>query len=145
MQLSPSAGPVGTCIFCRIVSGEIPSSRILEDDHIIAFMDIAAATDGHFLVIPRKHVETIYDLDPVLAGHLLAVTTRLAKAAKKALKCDGLNLYQANEAAGGQEVPHLHLHVVPRYKGDGFGVKFTPTKPPREKLEEHAAKIRASL
>jgi len=145
--LSPNtnAAAVAACIFCRIVAGEIPSSKVFEDDHVIAFMDIAAVTDGHFLVIPRKHVETLYDLDAILAGHLLAVTTRLAKAAKKALRCDGMNLYQANEAAGGQEVPHLHLHVIPRYKGDSFGIRYNPTKPPREKLDEKAAKIRGAL
>jgi histidine triad (HIT) family protein len=138
-------GPTAACIFCRILAGEIPSSRVFEDDHVVAFMDIAAVTEGHFLVIPREHVETLYALDPVLAGHLMAVTTRLAKAAKAALECDGMNLYQANEDAGGQEVPHLHMHVIPRYKGDSFGVKYHPTKPPREKLEADAARIRAAL
>ena len=136
---------MAACVFCRIVSGELPSSKVFEDDHVVAFMDIAALTEGHFLVIPRRHVETIYDLDEILAGHLMAVTTRLAKAAKKALKCEGLNLLQANEPIAGQEVPHFHLHVIPRYHGDNFSVKYTPTKPPRERLDENAARIRSAL
>jgi histidine triad (HIT) family protein len=133
------------CIFCKIVAGELASSNIYEDDHVVAFMDIAAVTPGHFLVIPRKHVETIYDLDEIRAGHLMAVATRLAKAAKKGLKAAGLNLYQANEEAAGQEVPHFHIHVIPRFKGDNFGIKYSPMKPSREELDERATKIREAL
>ena len=115
------------CIFCRLVRGELPISKIHEDEHTLSFLNIVAAHPGHGLVIVKPHVEDIYDLDDTLAAAVFQATTRLARAVKAATGCDGVTLFQANEVAGGQTVFHFHIHVVPRYAGrDGLQLPWIP-------------------
>jgi diadenosine tetraphosphate (Ap4A) HIT family hydrolase len=133
------------CIFCRIVSKELPASIVHEDDEVMAFMDVGAATKGHTLVIPKKHVKTVFELDAGTASAVFTAATRISKALRKAVKCDGLNLLVANEEAAGQVVFHLHVHLIPRYAGDDFGMEFRYKNPPREELDETAAEIRDAM
>jgi histidine triad (HIT) family protein len=133
------------CIFCRLVRGELPISKIHEDEHTLSFLNIVAAHPGHGLVIVKPHVENIYDLDDTLAAAVFQATTRLARAVKAATGCDGVTLFQANEVAGGQTVFHFHIHVLPRYKGDELLPFWPATAPTREALDEMAARLRDAL
>ena len=108
------------CIFCAILAGRAPASRVYEDEVAVAFMDLRQAVEGHVLVVPRRHIEDIYALDAATAGHLMAVAVRIAKALAAQARPAGLNLWQSNGEAGGQEVPHVHLHVQPRRERDGL-------------------------
>jgi histidine triad (HIT) family protein len=106
------------CIFCKIVAGEIPSTRIYEDEAIIAFMDISPIIHGHALVIPKLHYKYITDTPAELLGRCLSVAKRVAQAQVDVLGADGVNLHQANGSAAGQVVPHIHFHVIPRFRND---------------------------
>jgi histidine triad (HIT) family protein len=106
------------CIFCKILAGEIPSTRIYEDAHVVAFMDIGPIVKGHALVIPREHVENITQASPAMLAQVIEVARKVAQAQLNGLKADGVNIFQANGAVAGQVVPHLHFHVVPRFKND---------------------------
>jgi histidine triad (HIT) family protein len=108
------------CIFCKIVAGSIPSARIYEDDKAIAFMDISPLNKGHLLVVPKEHFENIFEIDPDLYAHLMSVICRIAKVVAAVLAPDGMNVLQLNGKAGNQVVPHLHIHIVPRWLGDGL-------------------------
>ena len=108
------------CIFCRIISGEIPSTKVYEDELVYAFMDISPINYGHVLVIPREHHESIATVPEAVAGRMMRVGSRLGVAMKRALDYDGYNLHLADGAAAGQVVMHVHLHVVPRGVEDGF-------------------------
>lgn len=107
------------CIFCKIVAGEIPSTHVYEDAHTLAFMDISPLIEGHALVIPKAHHDSIAETPVEVLGRCLAVVKRVAQAQMDALGADGVNVHQANGAAAGQVVPHIHFHVIPRFKDDG--------------------------
>ncbi len=108
------------CIFCKIAAGEIPSATVYEDGDFRAILDIAPAHKGHTIILPKKHAANLLELDDGTAAKLLPVAKKIAKALKEELGCDGINLLQNNGAAAGQSVFHLHVHVVPRYDGDGI-------------------------
>jgi histidine triad (HIT) family protein len=110
------------CIFCKIAAGQIPSTKLFEDDRTLAFMDIAPLSKGHLLVIPKEHFETIFEIPTEVYGHLHSVSCTLAKAVKAELNPEGLNVMQLNGKAGNQVVPHVHLHLVPRWEGDGLTI-----------------------
>ncbi|MFD0048773.1 HIT family protein [Actinomycetes bacterium NPDC127524] len=110
------------CIFCRIVQGDIPSTKVFENEHVLAFLDISQVTKGHTLVIPKIHKENIYELTPEIASRLFESVPQIAKAINKELKPIGLNVLNNNGEAAGQSVFHYHMHLIPRYgEGDGFG------------------------
>jgi len=137
-----------TCIFCEIVAGRAPASVVYEDDDVMAFMDLIPVTEGHLLVIPRAHYRNIFDVPPDLAARVMEIGARLAPALREATGCAGMNFWVANEPVAGQEVWHLHLHLIPRYAGDGFGVRFPPDYGPmasRPALDGMAARIREKL
>ena len=122
------------CIFCKIANGEIPSNTIYEDDNFRVILDNGPATKGHALVLPKAHYADLFEIpEETLAG---AVNTgkKVAAMMKKTLKCDGLNLVQNNGEAAGQTVMHFHLHVIPRYEGDGQHILWKPTSPSAEEL-----------
>ena len=135
------------CIFCRIVAGTAPASIIAENLDALAFMDIDQPTPGHVLVIPRTHVQDIYELNDDMAAAVFRLTVQVAKAVKLALAPDGLNLLQSNERAGQQVVFHFHMHVMARYLGDRDRIRlgWQVNHPARVELEQMAAKIRAAL
>lgn len=115
-----------TCIFCAIRDGQIPAVRVYEDDRVIAFMDINPLTDGHLLVVPRAHAETIWDLGDEDARAVMSAARTLAHAIRRALNPDGLNVIQANGRAAHQTVLHYHLHLIPRWVDDGKHLAWTP-------------------
>lgn len=108
------------CPFCAIVAGHLEASVVAQTASAVAFMDLRQAVPGHVLVVPREHVENIMALEPALAGELMALATQVAKALYASFDPPGLNLWQSNGEAGGQEVPHVHLHVQPRLEDDGL-------------------------
>lgn len=133
------------CVFCRIVAREIPATVVHEDEHTLAFMDIGQVNPGHVLVAAKAHVENLYGLEPAQAAAISATALRVARAIRAAFAPPGLSVYQANGAAAGQTVFHYHVHLVPRHEADGMALAWPVKNPPREKLEEYAAKLRASL
>ena len=137
------------CIFCRILAGELPGTFVHRDEHVAAFMDIQPVNPGHLLVIPTRHAPYLADLDAPTAGRVMQVAQRLAAALRgSGLPCEGVNLFLADGEAAMQEVFHVHLHVFPRFRGDGFGLRFGPQYtqlPPRAALEAAAAQIRGAL
>lgn len=133
------------CVFCRIVAGQIPSTRVFEDEHTLAFMDIGQVNPGHVLVAVKPHVGTIHGLDDALAGAVFRSAARVARAVQAAFAPEGISIYQANGAAAGQTVFHFHLHVLPRWPADGMELTWPVKNPPREILEGYAVKIRAAI
>lgn len=135
------------CIFCRIVAGDAESSVVYGDDLVLAFLDLRQFHPGHTLVVPRVHVQDIYGLDDdALGGALMAAVVRVARRLKDVLDPEGMNVWQSTGVAAGQEVPHLHLHVLPRYTGDGL-LQVYPSKPgypPRSELDALAYRLRDS-
>jgi len=116
------------CIFCKIVNGELPKTTIHEDDDVLAILDIRPISAGHTLVLPKKHSKTLADLNPAVGVKLWQASQRIAVALRKAdLDCQDVNLYMADGPDAGQEVPHVHMHVIPREKNDGFGLRMPST------------------
>lgn len=114
------------CIFCKIIKGEIPSAKVYEDEHVLAFLDLSQATKGHTLVIPKKHVENVLELDEETAAHIFSVVPKIARSLTSTLHAKGLNIANNNKEVAGQTVFHVHIHLVPRYsEDDGFQVFFT--------------------
>ena len=107
------------CIFCKIVAGEIPSTKVYEDAEILAFIDIGPIVKGHTLVIPKRHMDPITEAPPGVLARVMHVVQKVAQAQLNGLKADGVNVMQCNGKAAGQVVPHLHFHVIPRYETDG--------------------------
>lgn len=112
------------CIFCKIVSGEIPCAKVYEDEYTLAFLDIAPHNKGHTLVITKKHYETILDTPDKEIANLAVATKKVAAGVFDATDCGGININQNNFKIAGQEVMHIHNHIIPRFKKDGF--KFWP-------------------
>jgi len=134
------------CIFCKLVAGEIPSIKIFENDHVLAFMDIAPLVKGHALVIPKAHHNPLSETPDEVLAQVIAVVRLIAQAQQEGLGADGVNIHQANGAVAGQVVPHLHFHVIPRFKQDGHHWNWTPH--PYADLSEAAAladRIQAAL
>lgn len=133
------------CIFCRIVAGEIPAFKLLEDDRVLSFMDINPANEGHCLVIPKTHVPNLFELDD---GSLAAAATacrRVADAVRRTLDPPGINLMQANGPAAGQSVHHFHFHVIPRRPDDGLPFNWEPRPGDLDAIGRLAERIRANL
>jgi histidine triad (HIT) family protein len=134
------------CIFCQILSGQLPSSLVYQDDLCTALMDIQPVNPGHVLIIPNNHAPYLAGLDEQTGSHMMRVAQRVAAALRgSGVRCEGVNLLLADGEAAGQEVFHVHLHVFPRYKGDGFGLKFSEkywVKPERVELDVIAKQIK---
>lgn len=114
------------CIFCKIIKGEIPSKKVFEDDQTIVFMSIDPATNGHLLVVPKKHIVTIEDMDLDTLSHMYSIIKNLYPMLKEKLNCEGLTIAQNNDL--GQEVKHFHIHLIPRYQGDNADFNYDKTK-----------------
>lgn len=133
------------CVFCRIVAGEEAASVVHEDERTITFMDIQPLVRGHMLVVPRAHAAALADLDSEDGAQLFRVGQRAAAALRaSSLRCEGVNFFVADGEAAGQDVFHVHLHVIPRFAGDGFGLRFPDdwSIRPRGELDEAAALLR---
>ena len=133
------------CVFCKIVAGQIPSTRVFEDEHTLAFMDIGQVNPGHVLVTVKKHAANLYELEVAQAEAIARATVKISNALKKAFEPEGLSVYQANGKAAGQTVFHYHVHLLPRHAGDGMELTWPVKNPPREALEACAEKIRRKI
>ncbi len=108
-------------VFARILRGEIPSARIWENEHIVAFMDAFPQAPGHCLVVPKEKARNLLDASPESLARVMAATQRIARAAVDALDAEGVRIVQFNGAAAGQTVPHLHIHIIPMHSGQALG------------------------
>ena len=133
------------CVFCRIVAGQIPSTRVHEDEHTLAFMDLGQVNPGHVLVAVKKHAANLFELDDVQAAAVARASVRIARAIRDAFAPAGLSVYQANGKPAGQTVFHYHVHLLPRHEADGMELTWPVKNPPREKLEGYAEKIRKQI
>jgi histidine triad (HIT) family protein len=133
------------CVFCEIVAKQIPATVVYEDEHTLAFMDIGQVNPGHVLVAAKAHAESLYALDDAQAAAVARTSARVARAIRAAFAPPGLSVYQANGKPAGQTVFHYHVHLLPRHEGDGMELTWPVKNPPRERLEEYAAKIRSKL
>jgi histidine triad (HIT) family protein len=137
------------CIFCKIIRGELPASIVYEDDRVLAFMDLVPINPGHTLVIPKGHYAYLTELPPEIGGEIFKIAMHVERSIRDSkIPCEGTNLYLANGEIAGQEVFHLHLHVIPRLVGDGSGFRFDSkyrVQPKRQELDSLAGKIKAGM
>lgn len=124
------------CIFCKIAEGEIPSHTVYEDDDFKAILDISPANPGHTVIIPKRHVENIFELENTdLCEKIFPVVAKLSNNLKESFNPDGLNVLQNNGTAAGQTVFHFHIHLIPRYNNDSVQIKWTPKELTQEELK----------
>ena len=129
------------CLFCKIANGEIPSKTVYEDDNFRVFLDLGPAAKGHALIVPKDHYANLYELPEDTAAGVMCLAKKMALQMKEKLQCGGLNLVQNNGELAGQTVHHFHMHVIPRYEGDGQKIAWKPGEPTQEELEEIRARI----
>jgi diadenosine tetraphosphate (Ap4A) HIT family hydrolase len=135
------------CVFCEIVHGTSPASWVYQDDTVVAFMDIQPITQGHMLVVPREHAVLMTDINEAAAARTFKVARKLAAVARYTLGASGINIIVMDGEDAYQDVPHFHIHVIPRYRGDGFGLTFPQSyehPPARAQLDAIAAALRAA-
>lgn len=132
------------CVFCKIVAGQIPSSKVFENDKILAILDINPLAFGHTLVMPKSHHELLTDMPSDLAKDVIEAVHKLAPAVVKAASAEGFNVLQNNKGVAGQAVPHVHFHIIPRVAGD-FKFNWNPMKYPEGKLDETLSRIKSAL
>jgi histidine triad (HIT) family protein len=130
-----------TTIFEKLLSGELPCAKVYEDDLVFAFMDAGQINDGHVIVASKKPYETILDIDEETTQRLFLVAKRIAHVVHDVFKAEGITLLQTNKDAGWQSVPHIHVHVLPRYKNDGVELVWPRKEPGIERLKELAKLI----
>lgn len=130
------------CIFCKIVAGQIPAVKVLEDDAAIAFLDVAPVAEGHLLLIPKAHAATIDELSAEQAGAVLKHLPALVKAVQAAAGCEGVNVLQNNGRLAHQVVMHVHFHIIPRNSGDAFEFNWPAGKYRQGRIEQLADEIR---
>lgn len=132
------------CIFCKILAGEIPSTAVYEDDDFKAILDVNPTARGHVIILPKNHAANIYELPDEDASKIMIVAKKIATAIEKAYHCDGVNILQNNGEAAGQTVFHLHVHVIPRFKGDTVNIGWKQGDMP-EDLDAICKEIQAQL
>lgn len=131
------------CLFCRILRGELSAETVYEDDHAIAFLDVSPRVPGHTIVIPRHHSPSLVELPAAEVGRLFEAVQKVAAKVLRAMGADGLTIGINQGAASGQTVKHLHVHILPRFNGDGGGsIHSVVENVPRESLSEIAKKIK---
>jgi histidine triad (HIT) family protein len=145
MARAPVPGGTDDCVFCRIAGGHLPDPIVLRTDQLMVFCPHAPIQAGHTLIVPQRHIPNLYALPDDLAGPILQMAARVARAIKQEFAADGISLRQHNDLAGGQEVFHFHLHVIPRYIGDA--ARINTRLPPLQHNEqaEIATRLRAAL
>lgn len=134
-----------TCVFCKIIKGEIPSATIYENDEFKVILDRFPSASGHTLVIPKDHIENIFEM-PISKGKaVFELTIKIASILKKELNCDGINIIQNNGEAAGQSVNHFHIHIIPRYKDDNLNILWKPTEPTDDEISQMGERLRNSI
>ncbi|MGN0335286.1 MAG: HIT family protein [Lachnospiraceae bacterium] len=129
------------CIFCKIINGEIPSTRLYEDEDFVIMLDIGPASPGHALLIPKEHYANLYEMPEELLKKAILLAGKWGEKLQKVMGADGLNLVQNNGVAAGQTVYHFHMHLIPRYNGDGVGELWTPGSLSEEQRQEILRKL----
>ena len=129
------------CVFCKIVKGEIPCSKIWEDEEFLAFLSIDPVCDGHTIVIPKKHYENVFVCEDEILGKLNIVCKKIGLILRERLGCEGVNILNNSGEAAGQEIFHIHFHVFPRFEGDGHKLWFFDKSDNLKNLNEIANKI----
>ena len=132
---------MSACIFCKIIAGDIPSATIYENDECKVILDRFPSGEGHALILPKNHVANIFEIDPEQAGRLFSLAAKLAKAMKEVLGFEHMNILQNNGTVAGQTVFHFHIHLIPRWEGDGINIGWTPTEPTDEEIAAVKAKL----
>lgn len=130
------------CIFCKIAAGEIPSATLYEDDDFRVILDIEPASKGHALILPKEHYANLYELDDKLAAKAMVLAKKMVTKLTDILGCDGYNVVQNNGTVAGQTVFHFHMHLIPRYQGDGVKLGWKQGTLTDEVKEEILTKIR---
>ena len=133
------------CVFCKMVAGEIPVTKVYEDEAVLAFLDIGPLSDGHTLVVPKRHCTRIHACEPNVLADVGARLGRIAQAIATAMKADGYNVLSNNGSAAGQVVDHLHFHIIPRRTGDKVFTEWPSYEYEQGQIEEIAARIRRNL
>ena len=145
MSEEATTGQAG-CVFCAIVAGRVEASVVHEDETAVVFMDLNPVTPGHVLVVPRTHAVGLEDLDEATSSHVWSLGHRMARALRRSgLRCEGINVFLADGEAAFQEVFHFHLHVFPRYAGDGFSIDAAWAERERGLLDAEAEAVRQGL
>lgn len=133
---------VSDCIFCKIVAGEIPASKVYEDDHFLAFLDISQVTPGHTLVIPKKHARNLLEMTPDETAALFNIVSRVTKKVESATQPQGMNIISNMEEIAGQSIFHTHVHILPRYsQEDDLKIDFIAHEPDFAHLAQLAKEI----
>ena len=130
------------CIFCKIANGEIPSRTIEENDLFRVVLDVAPATKGHALILPKEHCRNLFDLPEETAQEVMKMAKKMALKMKDKLRCDGVNLVQNNEETAGQTVFHFHMHIIPRYADDGQLIGWKPGQLTAEEMDAVAEELK---
>ncbi|AQQ09404.1 HIT-like protein [Sedimentisphaera cyanobacteriorum] len=133
------------CVFCKIIAGEIPCSKVYEDQNLLAFMDINPLAEFHTLVIPKKHIEFLWDCPSEISSALGEALPKISRAVQKASASDGCNVLNNNASAAGQVVPHIHFHIIPRFENDGVFTEWPAKQLPVEKVQQAADKIKVLI
>jgi|Deesub1362B_J571_1020462.scaffolds.fasta_scaffold00003_603 histidine triad (HIT) family protein len=133
------------CIFCKIVKGDAASWTVYEDESVKAFLDINPVNIGHTLIIPKKHYKDLFDTPKEELMHMMKAAKKVSYALKKALRVTSLNLYLASGEDAGQEIHHIHLHIIPRFPGDNIKIHYRPKPELRQKFDEIQLKIRSMI
>jgi len=134
------------CIFCKIVAGEIPAVKVLDEEMVVAFMDINPSSKGHMLVAPKRHAENIFEISEGDLAAVIKGVKRCATAVKEALKAEGVTVLQLNGKASDQIVPHLHIHIIPRWENDGLSISSWEMKPgDMEEIKGIARKVKEHI
>lgn len=133
-----------TCVFCKIVRGEESAERVYEDESVLAFLDIKPITLGHTLVVPKKHNQDLFEIPKKELGKIAKATKKVAEGLRRSLDAKGVNILHSSGSVAQQEVPHFHIHVIPRYKRDEINI-FPGRVGTKESLEKVAKKIRNTV
>ncbi|MCI1931392.1 MAG: HIT family protein [Clostridia bacterium] len=133
------------CIFCKIIKGEIPSATVYEDDEFKAILDRFPANQGHVLVMPKKHIQNVFEIDPETAGRLYTLTTKIAKVMKETIGFENMNIVQNNGPVAGQTVQHFHVHLIPRYENDTVSVTWKQLELTDEQIEDMRKKLSKAI
>lgn len=128
------------CIFCKIAKGELPAAKIWEDENHVAFLDISPATRGHTLIIPKEHYENLFDIPEEKLTEIAKISKEIALLIKEKLNADGINLLNSSNKCAQQEVPHFHMHVIPRYEGGKFKLE-----PLNKTLDKNLEKVKKEI
>ncbi|MDP2974142.1 MAG: HIT family protein [Candidatus Diapherotrites archaeon] len=133
------------CIFCKIAKGEIPSTKLYEDEQVLSFLDIMPAAKGHALVIPKKHYHTLLDIPHEELREIMAVVQKVAAAIMATTDATGFNVIQSNQKVAGQVIAHLHFHIIPRKEGDRLHFEWEQGKAEKEELQRYAELVRKKI